>query len=181
MRLIPKLRATDKRSDKLRCDAFEVDAVFRHSDIARQRVFMHPAEGAQKIANPGPHTFGGVDMDFSDTIAIIIPRPFVFPMLDGDALALNRVVALPFISVRHGIGLGEARHVAFQSFAIGMFDDAQADLPALASDRAHNGRPIIVVGAMAFLFVGPPARGIRRIAVFFALFPPHSETFHRFQ
>ena len=57
-------------------------------------------------------------MDFSDTIAIILPRPCVFPMLDSDALALNRVVALPFIGVRHGIGLGEARPVAFQSCAI---------------------------------------------------------------
>ena len=154
--------------------------MFTHSDIARQKVFMHSAEGAQKITCPGPHSFGSIHMDFPEAITIIIPCPFVFPMLNRDVLAFNPVVTLPFIGVHHGVRWGEASDMLLQGFAIRVFDDAQAHLSALASDRAHDRQTVIVIGPMAFVFVGPPPRGIVGIAMFFAFFPPHSETFHRF-
>lgn len=62
-----------------------------------------------------------------------------------------------------------------------MFDDAQANLSTFSPDRADHGRTLIRIGPMAFLFVSPPTRGIGRIRVFFAFFPPHFETSHWFQ
>ena len=140
--------------------------MFTQSDIARQIIFMHPTEGAQKIACSCPHSLGGINVHLSDTIAIIIPCPFVLTMVDGDTLALNRVVTFPFIRIRNRLGVGEACHVPLQGFAIGVLDDAQAHLSTLAPHRADNGGTIIVIGAVPFLFVRAATRRIRGIPVF---------------
>ncbi len=87
---------------------FQVDAVFIHGHIARQVILVHAAKGAQKISVPRPQPFGAVDMHFTDTVAIIIPRPFVLAMIDGHVQALNLIVARPLIGIRHPIRPREA-------------------------------------------------------------------------
>src|SRR3989304_3692477 len=71
--------------------------------------------------------------------------------------------------------------VFLQGLAVGMLGHAQTYLAALSSNCADNRRTIILIGAVPFLFIGTWSRGIGRIAVFFAFFPPHSETSHLFQ
>ena len=85
---------------------------------------MHPAKGAQEIACARPHAFRGVNVNLAQTIAVIVACPFVFAMLDRDSLALNLIVALPFIRIRHGLRERELGEVLLQGLAIGVFRDA---------------------------------------------------------
>ena len=160
---------------------FKVDAVFTHGNIARQMSLVHAAKGSQEVARPGPHSLRRVDVDLTNAIAIVIACPFVFTMINGDTVALNLLVASPLIGIRHRVRLSEPSHMLLQGLAIGVFNHTQAHLPTFSPNRADDRRPIIVIGAVPSLFVGAPSRGIGRIAVLFAFFPPHSETFHRFQ
>jgi hypothetical protein len=88
---------------------------------------------------------------------------------------------LPFIGIRHRRWLRELYDVTLQRFTIGMFDHAEPHVSALASHGADNRRTIIRIRAMPFLFVRTPTRRIAGIMMFFAFFPPPSETSHPFQ
>ena len=111
-RLIPKLCATNKGGNEARRDAFQVDAVFAHRYIAGQMILVHAAKGAQKIACASPEAFCGIDVNLTNAIAIIIACPFVFTMIDRNPLALNLIVAIPFIGIRHSMGSGKLSHVS---------------------------------------------------------------------
>ena len=56
-----------------------------------------------------------------------------------------------------------------------------SDMSTLPAHRPDDGRPIIVIRAVASPLVGSAPRRIKRIAVFVAFFPPRSETSHRFR
>ncbi len=73
--------------------------MFTHCHRARQIIFVDSAERSQKVAGTGPHAFGRVGMDLTNTIAIIIACPFMFAMIDGDMRAGNLIVAGPFIRI----------------------------------------------------------------------------------
>ena len=91
------------------------------------------------------------------------------------------VIALPFIGIDGDPGLGEGVDMSFQGLLIGVMDQPQPDLTALAANRAHDWRTIIVISAVTALFIGPSAGRIIRVRVIITFFPPHSETFRRFQ
>ncbi|MBI2501925.1 MAG: DUF3102 domain-containing protein [Candidatus Latescibacteria bacterium] len=76
-RLIPKLLATNKSGNKLRGDALKVNTVFTHGHITRQMRLMHSTKGTQEIACPGPHALGGIDVDLTNAIPVVIAGPFV--------------------------------------------------------------------------------------------------------
>jgi hypothetical protein len=88
---------------------------------------------------------------------------------------------LPFIGVDDSPGLGKGVDLFFQSGSVGMMDDPQADLPTLTAHRTNDRRAVILIGAVAALFVGSAAGWILWIGVILTFFPPRSETFHPFQ
>ena len=113
--------------------------------------------------------------------AIVIACPFVFSVIDGHMRAWNLAIPGPFIRIGKRRRLCETHHMLLQRLAICVLDDAQTHLSTLAPDRADDGRPVIVIGAMPTLFVGPTPRRVRRITMFSAFFPPRSETSRQFQ
>lgn len=145
--------------------------MFVHSNVTGKMLLVYTAKGPQEVAESGPHPFGGVGMNFSKAIAILVPRPFMAAMIDSDMLTRKVVVALPLVSVDPRPRGGEFGDVAFERFAIGVVDHPQAHLSALPTNRADLRRTIIVIGSVSPVFVCPPARGIGRILMFFAFFP----------
>ena len=73
----------NNRSDEVRVDPLEITSELSHSDIAGEKVFVNPLEGAQEIADIGPHPFDGVDVDFPNPITVIISGPFTKAVADG--------------------------------------------------------------------------------------------------
>jgi hypothetical protein len=142
---------------------------------------MNTAEGTQEVAHRRPHALGGVDMHFTDAIAVIVACPFLLAMTNRRVQANDVIVTSPFIGEYHSISQGEHMDVMNQGLFVSVVNDSQAHLPALTPDCADNGRSIIVVGAMSPLFVGSLAAWIVRIVVTFAFFPPRSETSRPFQ
>src|SRR5262245_11945597 len=154
--------------------------MFAHGQIMVQILLVDPTKGAQKITCRGPQAFDGVGMDLTDTITIIVARPFFLAMTHRVVSALDFVVALPFIGVTPGVSLGVPMHVLLQRLAIGMGPHPQTTLPTVTSHSPDNGRPIVVVRPVPALLVGAAARWIKRIGVFLPFFPPRSETSHPF-
>ena len=91
------------------------------------------------------------------------------------------VIAQPVVGIDLNTGPGEGMDVMFESFLVSVVNHSQTDLTTLTPYRSHNWRTIIVISAMAALFVSPAAWRIIGIGVIFTFFPPHSETFRRFQ
>ena len=59
-----------------------VDRQFMDGGVAGQIGFMNAAIGSQEIALTSPTAFIGVDMHFTNAIAILIARPFMRAMTD---------------------------------------------------------------------------------------------------
>ena len=91
------------------------------------------------------------------------------------------VVTQPFIGIDLNANQSEGMDVMFESFLVSVANHPQTNLTTLTPYRTHNRWTIIVISPMAALFVSPAARGIIRIGVILTFFPPHSETFRRFQ
>lgn len=153
--------------------------MFVHGDVTSKMLLMNTAKGTQEVTESGPHPFDGVGMNFSNAIAILVTRPFMAAMIDGHMCTRKVVVPSPLVSVDPRRRGGKSSDVAFERFAIRVVDHPQAHLPALPPNRADHRWTIIVIGAVSPVFVCPTARGIGRICMFFAFFPPHSETVHR--
>jgi hypothetical protein len=142
---------------------------------------MHTTEGTQEIAHRCPHPFCRIDVYFADAIAVVITCPFFLAVTDRCVYANDVIVASPFVGEYHCIGQGESVNMVNQGLFVSVVNHSQAHLPALAADRADNGRSVIVVGAVSRPFIGPSTRWIIRISVKFAFFPPRSETSRLFQ
>ena len=74
---------SDKPSNKRGTDAFEIDFMFAHGQIAVQIFLVDAPKRAQKIARGRPQAFNGVGMHLTDAIAIIIARPFFLAVTHG--------------------------------------------------------------------------------------------------
>ena len=120
-------------------------------------------------------------MHFADSIAIIIARIFVNAVLNRRMAADDVIVSVRFVTVDNRFGVGELMHMGLQRFARRIRHDAQADLPTLAPNGSNNRRAIIRVGSAPTSVVRTATRRIKRIRVFLAFFPPHSETSRLFQ
>src|ERR1700754_4800120 len=115
-------------------------------------------------------------MNFPYAITVVIPCPLVLAVTDRPVRSLDLIVALPFIGVTNGLWLNVVMHMLVQRLAVGMLAHAQAALPTLPANRANHRWPVIFIGAVTAPLVGSTTRRIKRIAVLFAFFPPHSET-----
>ena len=120
-------------------------------------------------------------MNFTNAIAIIISGPFFSAVADGGVGPDDVVVSLPFIGVDLGADQGEGVDVLFQSLAVGVMDDPQANLACFPTHRSDHGRPVIGIAPVANLFISPATGGISRIRMIVTFFPLRSETFHPFQ
>jgi hypothetical protein len=69
-------------------------------------------------------------------------------------------IAGPFIGVHIGSFASESLDVFPQGFAISMFDNPQANSPALASNRTNDRRTVIIIGTMSTLLVRATTRRI---------------------
>ncbi len=74
---------SDQSGDEIRRDAFEIATELGHRDIATEETFVDAFERAQKSPHIRPHAFEGVDVNFPNTIAVIIPCPFMFTVIHG--------------------------------------------------------------------------------------------------
>src|SRR5262249_9201626 len=162
-----------------RRDTLPVDPMFTHRQIVLQILLVYAPKGAQEIAHRGPQPFNRVGMHLTDTIAIVVPRPLLLAVADGEVRTGNAVVALPLIGVAAPLRAGVALDVSAQRAPIGLFAHPQTTVPGATSHCSHHRRPIILIGAMPAPLVGPAAGGIVGVGVRLAFFPPHSETSRR--
>ena len=141
---------------------------------------MHAAKGAQKVAHRSPTAFARVDMDFADTVAIVITCPFVLAVANGGVYARRAFIAAPFVGVTRGGNGCRRRNLLLQSGFVGMRNHRQPYLPAFASKGADDRGAIMLIRPMAFAFIGAAPRRIVGVEMRFAFFPQRSETSHRF-
>ncbi len=84
---------SDQSGNEIRRDPFYVATELGHSDIATQEPFIDALKRSQKDTHIRPHPFAGVDVNFADAVAIIIPRPFIISMMDSGMRPNNVIVA----------------------------------------------------------------------------------------
>ena len=99
-------------------------------------------------------------MHFADAIAIVVAYPFLIAMTHSHMAATQMLIAFPLIRVHYRPRLGETMHMCFEGLSVGVMCHTQAHLMTLSSDRAHNGRTVIVVGAMPSSLVSAPTRRV---------------------
>ncbi len=145
--------------------------MFTHRHIARQIIFVNPAERPPKVARTGPHALCSIGMDLTNAVTIVISCPFVFSKIDRDMLAWNLIVPCPFIGIDGRAGLRETEQVLLQSLTVRMLDDTQPNGSTRTPDRADDRRTVIIIGTVPALFVGPTTGWVRGIIVFLAFFP----------
>ena len=63
---------TDDSGDKFGRNSFVIDGKFVNGNIAGQVLLVNPTKRPQEISQPGPAAFIGIDMHFSNAIAIVI-------------------------------------------------------------------------------------------------------------
>ncbi len=59
-----------------------IDCQFMDGGITGQVSLGNTTVGAQEVAQTGPATFVRIDMDFTNAVSILIPRPFILSMAD---------------------------------------------------------------------------------------------------
>jgi hypothetical protein len=142
---------------------------------------MHSSKWSQIISHPGPQSFYRIDVYFSYPISIIISRPFSLSVIYCRVLTINPLIASPFICIAGRFLLRALMNVLLKCFTIGSLDYSQPTLAACATNGSNYRRTIILIVTVPALLVCSTSRRIRWIAVFFAFFPPRSETSHQFQ
>ena len=66
------------------------------------QMLADPFEAAQKVAQFGPKSFGGVGVDFPDPVALVVPRPFFDTVADGSVVqhfGVHLEVCLAFVAI----------------------------------------------------------------------------------
>src|SRR5690606_35541034 len=162
-------------------DTFDIASEFTQGNVASQVLLMNPFERTNEVAHIGPQPFGGVAVDFTEAVPIVIARPFMLTMTDAVALTSDAVVALVFIGVDNRLAQGKAVRMGTQSGTLGVCHHPPPHLSGFASYHAQHRRTIISVGTTTPLLVSPAARRVGRIKMFLPFFPPRSETSHRFR
>lgn len=142
---------------------------------------MNPTEGAQKVSQAGPKTLDSVDMNFSDTIPVIVTCPLVAAVTDGVVGSSNPFVAAPLIGIDRGESVCIAMDMREQGFLVCVFDHTQSYLSRLSSHGAHHRRAVVVIGTVTALFVGSASGWVSRVEMTLPFFPPRSGTSRRSQ
>ena len=133
---------------------------------------MHAAEWPQEGAQRGTCPFTGVAMNLAHTIAIVIARPFVLTVIDGRMRQLQAMVTAILVRIDdrrvcwHGFGQN-----ALTGGLVTVTNHPAALFATLAADDMNDRRPVVVVGAMARLFIGAAAGRIGWVAMRRTFFP----------
>lgn len=159
----------------------EVDAKRTDGNVTAEVLLVHTSKGTQEIADSRPHPFDSVDVHLANPVTIIIPCPFFLAVTDRCVRSDDMVVTLPFVCVYLCTNQGESMHVLNQGFFVGVMNHTQTHLATLTSDCADNRWTVVVVCAVATLFVCPPSRRVFRVRMKLPFFPPRSETSRPFQ
>src|SRR5690606_18317929 len=94
---------------------------------------------------------------------------------------VDGIVAIVFVGVTMRAFTGKAFDMVTQGHLFGIGRHTQPDLTRLAANCADHWRTVIGEGATSASLIGASSWGIERVEVFNPFFPPHSETFRRFQ
>src|SRR5258708_23759129 len=105
-------------------DALEVDVKLTDGKISGQEFLVNATKQAHEVADQRPHAFNGIDMDLTQAITIIIPRPFFESMRHGAMRTVHLVVTLPFIGIDVAAILREVFHMSAQGLTVSVFDHA---------------------------------------------------------
>src|SRR5258707_3999017 len=151
-----------------------------NGNVAAQKPFTDTSKGTQEVTQSRPHAFGRVGMNFTDTVAIIIPRPFFAAMRDGGVSALNSIVTGILIGIDVGLVQCKVFHITRQRRLGRVFYYSQAHLTTVAPHTAQHRRAVIGKRATPTPLIGPSPRRGRRGQMLDAFFSPPSWTFSCF-
>jgi hypothetical protein len=142
-------------------DAFDIRHRFVGCYIVGQIVLVDAAERAQERAQTCARSFTTVAMDFANAISIVITRPFLAPMTNGCVARMHARIVGRFIRIHDG---ALRRHISLNDRAggrlVSMFEHPIAHLVGAATNQTQDRRPVIGVGALAFLLISTPARWV---------------------
>lgn len=155
--------------------------MFAHRHIVFQVLLVDSTKGAQEVSHLRPQTLNRVRVNFSNSIAIVITRPFFLAMIDCGMRATQVVIAAPLVAVASCSRRSVLLNVAMKCPFVGSRADSQATLPAAPPNGPHNRWAVILVCAMTAPFVGTSAWRIIFVLMTFSFFPPRSETSRLFQ
>lgn len=153
------------------------DVRLRIAIIASEMIFLEPlthaSEGAQEVSHARPDSFDRVGMDFADTIAVIITRPFtVSRSIANRLMASTRrcyvAIGRPRIGGDCRIITGMPFHERLKRGTIADVTNLQAELRAAPSNHTRNRWPIALPGSMATGFSGTAAGSVGNVGVFAA-------------
>jgi hypothetical protein len=132
-----------------------------------------PRKARRYVRRASPFT--AVTMDFALAITVIIPRPFVHPMVDGGMGWMTAPVTLPFVGAQPRVASGNVfSDEGTARSRIRVVTHPPALLARLARDEADDGGPIVGRGAVALALIGPSPWRVTGIAMGGAVFPPRS-------
>jgi hypothetical protein len=107
--------------------SFEIESVFKHSDVLCQIALVDASERPEEIPQPCPEPFARVAMNFIDAVTVVIAGKF--PGAVGDGAMFAPRSSYPVVSLRF-VGVKPAA-----SFSLGL--DFRLDLvdPCAETDR----------------------------------------------
>jgi hypothetical protein len=83
---------------------------------------MDTFERTQVVSHIRPHAFSGVDMNFSNSIAIIVTSPFMICMANGSVVSNDVIVGLPLIGIASGFFSRKPMDMRLERFSICVVD-----------------------------------------------------------
>src|SRR5258707_6274982 len=151
-----------------------------NGNVAAQKPFTDTSKGTQEVTQSRPHAFGRVGMNFTDTVAIIIPRPFFAAMRDGGVSALNSIVTGILIGIDVGLGQCKVFHMTRQRRLGRVFYYSQAHLTTVAPHTAQHRRAVIGKRATPTPLIGPSPRRVPPGKMLHSFFSTHFRNCYRF-
>jgi hypothetical protein len=145
----------------------------KYGAVLIQEPLTHASEGAQEVSHARPDSFDRIGMDFADTIAVIITRPFTVSRGMANSLMASArlcyvAIGRPLIGVDRRIITGMPFHERLKCGTITGVTNLQAELRAATANHTRNRWPIVLPGSMATGFIGTAARRVGNVRVFAA-------------
>ena len=145
---------------------------FVNGNIFKQIALVQRTKWAQKIAQPRPHAFFTVGMDFKPTNPIVITRPFPHLVTHRFPNPLERVLALILVGIDQRFRLRKLLGEGAQSQALDLVHHPQAEVSGLPPQHAQDRRSVIGVSPPSPTRVGMMTRVVERVEMLSAFFPP---------
>src|SRR5579859_802405 len=151
------------------------------SYVAAEIALMDTAKRPQEGAQASPQAFQAVGMHFTDSITVVIARPFVDGVAHAGVGTLQGIVGVGLVGVNWHTRSREGMDMPTQACRSRIGFDTEAHLSGVTPHHADNGRTVILICATSAPFVGPASRRVKDIRMHSPFFPPHSGTSHHFR